>query len=56
MEMLSSYRGDKHEFCLVVNKFKHSVPVMVSMSVMCYHTIFLIIINLSVIIILSINY
>ena len=23
MEMLSSFRGDKHEFCLVVIKFKH---------------------------------
>ena len=23
MEMLSSLRGDKHEFCLVVIKFKH---------------------------------
>ena len=23
MEMLSSIRGDKHEFCLVVIKFKH---------------------------------
>ena len=23
MEMLSSFRGDKHEFCLVVIEFKH---------------------------------
>ena len=23
MEMLSSHRGDKHEFCLVVIKLKH---------------------------------
>ena len=23
MEMLSSFRGDKHEFCLVVIKSKH---------------------------------
>ena len=23
MKMLSSFRGDKHEFCLVVIKFKH---------------------------------
>ena len=23
MEMLSSFRGDKHEFCLVVIKFRH---------------------------------
>ena len=23
MEMLSSFGGDKHEFCLVVIKFKH---------------------------------
>ena len=23
MEMLSSFRGDKHEFCLAVIKFKH---------------------------------
>ena len=23
MDMLSSVRGDKHEFCLVVVKFKH---------------------------------
>ena len=23
MEVLSSFRGDKHEFCLVVIKFKH---------------------------------
>ena len=23
MEMLSSFRGDKHEFCLVVIRFKH---------------------------------
>ena len=23
MEMLSSFRGDKHEFCIVVIKFKH---------------------------------
>ena len=23
MEMLSSFRGDKHEFCLVVIKCKH---------------------------------
>ena len=23
MEMLSSFRGDKNEFCLVVIKFKH---------------------------------
>ena len=23
MEMLSYFRGDKHEFCLVVIKFKH---------------------------------
>ena len=23
MEMLSSFRGDKHEFCLVVIKFKY---------------------------------
>ena len=23
MEMLRSFRGDKHEFCLVVIKFKH---------------------------------
>ena len=23
MEMLSSFRGDKHELCLVVIKFKH---------------------------------
>ena len=23
MEMLSSLRGEKHEFCLVVIKFKH---------------------------------
>ena len=28
MEMISSFRGDKHEFCLVVTKFKHvrSIP------------------------------
>ena len=24
MEMISSVRGDKHEFCLVVIKFKHA--------------------------------
>ena len=24
MEMLSSFRGDKHEFCLVVIEIKHS--------------------------------
>ena len=24
MDMLSSLRGDKHEFCLVVIKFKHA--------------------------------
>ena len=23
MEMFSSFRGDKHEFCLVVIKFRH---------------------------------
>ena len=23
MKVLSSFRGDKHEFCLVVIKFKH---------------------------------
>ena len=23
MEMLSSFRGDNHEFCLVVIKYKH---------------------------------
>ena len=23
MEMLTSFRGDEHEFCLVVIKFKH---------------------------------
>ena len=23
MELLSSFRGDKHEFCLAVIKFKH---------------------------------
>ena len=29
MEMLSSFSGDKHEFCLVVIKFKHvhSCPI-----------------------------
>ena len=29
MEMLSSFRGDKHEFCLVVIKFMHvrSCPI-----------------------------
>ena len=27
MEMLSSLRGDKHEFCLVVIKFKHVPPL-----------------------------
>ena len=25
MEMLSSFRGDKHEFCLIFIKFKHVV-------------------------------
>ena len=24
MEMLSSFRGDKHEFCLVINKFNNN--------------------------------
>ena len=23
MEMLSSFRGDKHEFCLIAIRFKH---------------------------------
>ena len=31
MEMLRSFRGDKHEFCLAVIKFKH-----VRMAWPCY--------------------
>ena len=28
MEMLSSLRGDKHEFCLVVIEFKHTSVII----------------------------
>ena len=33
MEMLSSFGGDKHEFCLVVIKFRHirSCPSLTSL-------------------------
>ena len=34
MEMLSSIRGDKHEFCLVVIKFKH-VAVAQALTLYC---------------------
>ena len=30
MEMLRSFRGDKHEFCLAVIKFRHVVVVVVN--------------------------
>ena len=42
MEKLSSFRGDKHEFCLVVIKFKHASSDLagggnskVQLSIMC---------------------
>ena len=37
MEMLSSFRGDKHEFCLVVIKVKHvrSFQVLTSLIQDC---------------------
>ena len=32
MEMLSSFRGDKHEFCLLVIKFKHLLSIKYLLS------------------------
>ena len=34
MEMLSSLRGDKHEFCLVVIKYKHKHAVYCLLGVL----------------------